>query len=187
MTLPAAAGPGAEHNACADGDDYVRLVRAAQRGDRDAYGQLYLRFGRAVHAVLMARLPPAQVDDLVQDVFLHALTRLRDLREPAAFGGWICTLARRRAADYYRRLARVDPLVEAFATAASPELAAEAAAAVDAIQKLPESYRETLALRLLGGCSGPEIAAITGLTADSVRVNLHRGFKLLRERLGETP
>jgi RNA polymerase sigma-70 factor (ECF subfamily) len=82
-------------------DDYVPLVAAAQRGDRDAYGELYLRFGRAVHAVLLARLPRAHVDDLVQDVFLHALTRLADLREPAAFGGWICTLARRRAVDHY--------------------------------------------------------------------------------------
>jgi len=170
-----------------DTDDYTGLVRAAQRGDRNAYGELYLRFGRAVHAVLVARLPRGQVDDLVQDVFLHALTKLSDLREPAAFGGWICTLARRRAADHYRRLPPVDPLVDAVAQGASPDVAAEAAAAVAAIQDLPESYRETLALRLLGGYSGPEIAAITGLTTDSVRVNLHRGFKLLRERLGETP
>ncbi|HEX6323359.1 MAG TPA: sigma factor-like helix-turn-helix DNA-binding protein, partial [Vicinamibacterales bacterium] len=64
---------------------------------------------------------------------------------------------------------------------------AEAAAAVAAIQDLPEAYRETLALRLVEGLSGPEIAAATGLRPDSVRVNLHRGFKLLRERLGATP
>jgi len=187
MTLPAAEGAGAEHSVRANGDDYVPFVRAAQRGDRDAYGELYSRFGRAVHAVLLARLPRAQVDDLVQDVFLHALTKLADLREPAAFGGWICTLARRRAADHYRRLPPLDPLVDSVARGASPDVAAEAAAAVAAIQDLPESYRETLALRLLGGCTGPEIAAITGLTPDSVRVNLHRGFRLLRERLGATP
>jgi RNA polymerase sigma-70 factor (ECF subfamily) len=41
-----------------------------------------------------------------------------------------------------------------------------------------------LVLRLVDGLTGPEIAALTGLTPDSVRVNLHRGFKLLRERLG---
>jgi RNA polymerase sigma-70 factor, ECF subfamily len=49
---------------------------------------------------------------------------------------------------------------------------------------LPEAYRETLVLRLVEGMTGPEIAARTGLTAASVRVNLHRGMKLLRERLG---
>lgn len=166
--------------------DYVPLVLAAQRGDREAYGELYLRFGRAVHAVLLARLPRAHVDDLVQDVFLHALTRLAELREPAAFGGWICTLARRRAVDHYRRMAPVGTPADPVAPGAPPDVIAEAAAAVRAIQDLPESYRETLALRLLGGLSGPEIAAVTGLTPDSVRVNLHRGFRLLRERLGVT-
>lgn len=166
--------------------DYVPLVRAAQRGDREAYGELYLRFGRAVHAVLLARLPRAHVDDLVQDVFLHALTKLAELREPAAFGGWICTLARRRAVDHYRRLPPAGTPADPVAPEASPDVIAEAAAAVRAIQDLPESYRETLALRLLGGLSGPEIAAVTGLTPDSVRVNLHRGFRLLRERLGVT-
>jgi RNA polymerase sigma-70 factor (ECF subfamily) len=49
---------------------------------------------------------------------------------------------------------------------------------------LPEAYRETLILRLVEGLTGPEIAEQTGLSAGSVRVNLHRGMKLLRERLG---
>ena len=166
--------------------DHVALVLAAQGGDRDAYGQLYCRFARAVHAVLLARLPRTQVEDLVQDVFLHAMTKLRELREPAAFGGWICTLARRRAADHYRRSAPDAPLPETIASGSSPEIAAEAAAAVAAIQELPEAYRETLAMRLIAGMSGPEIAAATGLTPDSVRVNLHRGFRMLRSRLGVT-
>jgi RNA polymerase sigma-70 factor, ECF subfamily len=166
--------------------DHVELVIAAQAGDRQAYGELYCRFARAVHAVLLARLPLGQVDDLVQDVFLHAMTKLRELREPAAFGGWLCTLARRRAADHYRRSVPTDPLPESAARQASPELLAEAAAAIAAIQELPEAYRETLAMRLIAGMSGPEIAAATGLTPDSVRVNLHRGFRLLRTRLGVT-
>ena len=53
-----------------------------------------------------------------------------------------------------------------------------------AIRDLPEAYRETLVLRLVEGMSGDEIAARTGLTSASVRVNLHRGIKMLRERLG---
>ena len=59
----------------------------------------------------------------------------------------------------------------------------EAHAALEAIQSLPETYRESLTLRLVEGMTGPEIAQRTGLTPDSVRVNLHRGMKLLRERL----
>jgi RNA polymerase sigma-70 factor (ECF subfamily) len=52
-----------------------------------------------------------------------------------------------------------------------------------AIRSLPEAYRETLALRLVEGMSGPEIAEQTGLTPASVRVNLHRGMLLLKEKL----
>ena len=51
------------------------------------------------------------------------------------------------------------------------------------IRSLPEAYRETLVLRLVEGMTGPEIAKRTGLTAASVRVNLHRGMKMLREQL----
>lgn len=158
-------------------------MRDARTGDRDAYGELYRRFSGAVHAVLVARLPRPDAEDLVQDVFLHAMTRLHELRDPAALCGWLCTIARRRAVDHYRGAVHQD-LVDTASSGASPELAAEASAAVAAIQTLPEAYRETLALRLLGGLSGPEIAAATGLTPDSVRVNLHRGFRLLRDRLG---
>ena len=52
------------------------------------------------------------------------------------------------------------------------------------IRRLPEAYRETLVLRFVEGMTGPEIAARTGLTPASVRVNLHRGMKLLRQKMG---
>ena len=51
---------------------------------------------------------------------------------------------------------------------------------------LPEAYRDTLVLRLVEGMTGPEIARRTGLTPDSVRVNLCRGMKLLRQALDGT-
>lgn len=160
---------------------------AARGGDRDAFGELYQRFARAVHGVLITRVPGKDADDLVQDVFLHAWPRLRELREPAAFGGWICAIARRRAMDHFRRARPADELTDTVASSDRPDVTAEAHAALEAIRALPEAYRETLVLRLVNGLSGPEIAAATGLTPDSVRVNLHRGFKLLRERLGATP
>jgi RNA polymerase sigma-70 factor (ECF subfamily) len=61
---------------------------------------------------------------------------------------------------------------------------AEAHHVLATIRELPEAYRETLVMRLLEGMSGPEIAEVTGLEPGSVRINLHRGMKLLRQRLG---
>jgi RNA polymerase sigma-70 factor (ECF subfamily) len=117
-------------------------------------------------------------------VFLHAWTRIRSLHEPAAFPGWIGAIARHRALDFVRRHPEETELVSDRGSGASPHLQYEAAEALDAIRDLPEAYREPLMLRLVEGCSGREIAALCGLTESSVRVNLHRGFTLLRERLG---
>jgi RNA polymerase sigma-70 factor (ECF subfamily) len=60
----------------------------------------------------------------------------------------------------------------------------EASEILAAIRSLPETYRETLVLRLVEGMTGNEIAGRTGLKPESVRVNLHRGMELLRQRLG---
>jgi RNA polymerase sigma-70 factor, ECF subfamily len=160
------------------------LVAAARSGDRSAFGELYSRHVRMVHGLVLARVPPRDADDVVHDVFLAAFERLADLREPAAFGGWLATIARRRAVDYHRS---ATPIVEAEETAGPDGRDREAALSVlAAIRALPEAYRETLMLRLVEGMTGPEIAARTGLTHGSVRVNLHRGMTHLRAVLGGT-
>jgi RNA polymerase sigma-70 factor (ECF subfamily) len=161
----------------------VPFVIAAQRGDREAYAELYRRFGKFVHAILLARVPYDAAADLAQEVFLHGWAEIDTLREPAAFGGWIGAMARRRAIDYRRRDGREVELTDRYASREAPDITLAATEALEAIRTLPETYRETLTLRLIEGCSGSEIATIIGLTPESVRVNLHRGFKLLRERL----
>jgi RNA polymerase sigma-70 factor (ECF subfamily) len=163
-------------------------VRQAQANDRAAFGVLYERFSRYVHGILLARLPADEASDLVQDVFLQAMERLTSLREPRAFAGWLATIARNRATDALRGRLTTEPLEDDRASPeAPPEARADAQRALAAIQRLPEAYRETLVLRLVEGLTGPEIARLTGLTPDSVRVNLHRGFRRLRELLGEAP
>jgi len=157
------------------------LVRAAAAGDRAAFGELYVRYARLVHGILLARVPPAEADDLVQDVFLSAMRQLRGLRTVAAFRGWLAAIARNRATDYFRQTRTCMPIEEN-----SPAKAGglEALEVLDVIRQLPEAYRETMILRLVEGMTGPEIALETGLTADSVRVNLCRGMKMLRGLLG---
>jgi RNA polymerase sigma-70 factor, ECF subfamily len=167
-----------------DTTDIAALVLAARDGDRQAFGQLYERHARMVHGVLLARVSPDEADDLVQDVFLAALRNLSSLREAAAFPGWLLTIARNRANDFHRRPHALEELPEeALAAHSSGHQAQEARAALEAIQALPDAYKETLILRLVEGMTGPEIAARTGLTEGSVRVNLHRGMKMLRAKI----
>jgi len=156
-------------------------IRAVASGDRDAFAQLYRAYIRLVHAILLARVPRRDVDDLVQEVFITAFVRIRELRDPAAFGGWIAAIARNRATDHRRQSRDQTPLPEDLP--GGDPIEAETLAVLDVIRKLPEAYRETLLMRLVEGMTGAEIAARAGLTPASVRVNLHRGMKLLRERL----
>lgn len=161
------------------------LVEAARGGDHGAFAELHARYWRVVRAVLLGTLAAADADDALQDVFMTALTRLRSLREPAAFAGWIVKIARNRAADLRRRAPaeRVRELDERYGTPETATDSAEAARALEVVRSLPAAYRETLLMRLVEGLTGPEIAERTGLTPGSVRVNLHRGIQLLRERL----
>jgi RNA polymerase sigma-70 factor (ECF subfamily) len=165
--------------AAASADDAV--VAAARAGDREAFGRLYERFGPMVHGVLLTRVPHTEVDDLVQDVFLAAFQRLSTLRAPGAFGGWLAAIARNRAIDYHRRSVAEQMTDDVPDGVVRPE--AEALAVLAVIQSLPPAYRETLVLRLVEGMTGDEISRRTGLTTASVRVNLHRGMKRLREAL----
>ena len=174
-----------------DSCDDLSLVNAARNGDRAAFGRLYERYARMVHGILLTRVPLSEVDDLVQDVFLLALPRLEDLRDIARFGPWLAAITRNRAHDYHRQSRTAIELTghvsaeEAEGRATSGLEEAEAAVALAIIRGLSETYRETLILRLVEGMTGPEIAARTGLSPGSVRVNLHRGMQQLRKKLSQ--
>ena len=163
----------------------IRLVEAARNGDRGAFTKLYEQYARMVHGIVLARAPRSEADDLVQDVFFFAWRKIHTVRDAAAFGGWIGMIARNRAMDYHRQKTETEELTENMAETMGdkPAPKAEAIAILKTIKALPEAYRETLVLRLVEGMTGPEISVRTGLTPESVRVNLHRGMKMLRERL----
>jgi len=159
------------------------VVEAARRGDRAAFGRVFEQFAPMVHGILLARLPSQDADDLLQEVFLLALERLDTLRSAPAVGGWLAMIARNRAVDFHRTRPTLVALPPNLSIA-DPRRS-EAAEVLAMIRTLPEAYREPLVLRLVEGMTGPEIAEQVGLTPASVRVNLHRGMQLLREKLGQ--
>src|SRR5215467_10182903 len=93
-------------------DEDDGLIRAAVEGDRSAFGELYVRYARMVHGILLARVPAGDAEDLVQDVFMSAMRQLRGLRTAAAFRGWLGAIARNRAIDYFRQVRPSVPLDE---------------------------------------------------------------------------
>jgi RNA polymerase sigma-70 factor (ECF subfamily) len=90
-------------------------------------------------------------------------------------------IARNRATDFHRRSRETVEISDDLRGPDSYE--SRAIEILELIRQLPNAYHETLVLRFVEGMTGPEIATRTGLTPASVRVNLHRGMKLLREKL----
>ncbi|HSB27848.1 MAG TPA: sigma-70 family RNA polymerase sigma factor [Pyrinomonadaceae bacterium] len=162
----------------------VVLVKAVLAGDRECFARLYSLYAPMVHGILLARVPRSEVDDLAQDIFLHAFRKLHTLRDLGAFGPWIAMITRNRAMDFYRRSRETVELTDDLRS--TDGTVSKATEILELIRGLPEAYRETLVLRLVEGMTGPEIAERTGLTPASVRVNLHRGMKQLRQKLGYT-
>lgn len=164
---------------------WVSWVGAARRGDHEAFTALHGHFGKLVHAIVISRVPASDASDLVQDVFLLVFQKLSSLEDDQAFPAWLAQLARNRASRHLRDAHPNEPLDEAPQQAAPDRSGApDARKVLKALQAMPEAYAETLAMRLVEGMTGPEISERTGLTPGSVRVNLHRGMALLREKLG---
>ncbi len=164
---------------------WVAWVRAARAGDRTAFASLHGHFKGMVHGIVLSRVKHSDAADLVQDVFITAMQKLATLEDDAAFGGWLATVARQHASRFLRDNPSHEELEDELPVAAPDASGApDARKVLTALRALPEAYRETLTMRLVEGMTGPEIAEQTGLTAGSVRVNLHRGMALLREKLG---
>lgn len=158
------------------------LVERIRSGDEEAFAQLYRRFAPTINAVVLARVPRDEVQDIVQEVFISAFRNIGSLKDANAVGPWLTKIARNRAAEFYRRFRSSEELDEQMTR--PPERRSEAAEVLKAIRSLNSSYGETLIMRLVEGMTAKEISERTGLTPESVRVNLHRGMEKLRNKLG---
>ena len=89
-------------------DEIVSLVERARTGDRSAYGELVQRFQSTVYAVALTRLRnPAEAQELAQEVFIHSMTKLDQLRDPHCIAGWLRQITVRMAIN---RMTRSGPL-----------------------------------------------------------------------------
>jgi RNA polymerase sigma-70 factor (ECF subfamily) len=180
-----------------NGDLEPALVRAAQRGDRAAFEELVRRTARTLFArVYLETGDPHLVEDLVQETYLLAWRRLRTLDDPARFRPWIGRIAQSVVIDAARRDARkkrAAPVTGDGALCNVPDASSEPPEdvgraelrdrALCALRSMPEEYRIPLTLRYLAGADYDAIARELALSNGSLRGLLHRGMKLLRERM----
>jgi len=182
-------------------DSEEALVRKAQRGDRAAFEELVRRTSRLIFARLYLETGDChRSEDLLQETLLSAFRSLRELSDPKGFRAWLLTIAHNRAIDAMRREQRkkrsAPPRSNAAALDHMPakalrpdeELEREEmrAQVLGVLRSLPEEFRLPLTLRYIAGADYETIQVQLGLSNGSLRGLLHRGMKLLRNKLEPT-
>src|SRR4051794_33375488 len=169
------------------------LVERAQAGDRAAFGALVEQFQRTVYAIALGRLGnPSEALELTQEVFLHVMRRLDQLREPERFAGWLRQVAVRMAINRAtRRVApasvedeilegaggrRDDPLDELIARERAKRL-------WEGLGRLKSLDRETLVAFYIHGQSLVEMAERLEAPIGTIKRRLHTARKRLKAEL----
>jgi RNA polymerase sigma-70 factor, ECF subfamily len=172
-------------------EEITVLVDKAKAGDRAAYGELVVRFEKSVYAMALARVrDPLEAQELAQEVFVHAMRKLPQLREPRAFAGWLRRITARMAIN---RLTRKGPLfgaepdvldaVPGYERSPDENLAlGEAKARLhDGLAELKPQDRATLEAFYLRGRSLKQMSREFAAPVGTIKRRLH----VARERLKE--
>jgi RNA polymerase sigma-70 factor (ECF subfamily) len=180
------------------GMDVVRILPADQAPGAEALGpaELLSREEASLRRVIQRYVrDAATVDDVFQEVSLKVLRRMDSVRDPLALRGWLFQLARNACLDHLRREDRrhqetVEDLGERRATGelgrnpGDHVLSRERVEAVRrALDRLPESQRDVIRLRVEEGLDHLAIAARLGISRQAVEVRLCRGRATLKAQL----
>jgi RNA polymerase sigma-70 factor (ECF subfamily) len=173
--------------------EIILLIERAQGGDRQAYGELVKRFQGSVYAMALARVrDPLEAQELAQDVFVHAMRKLPQLRDPRCFAGWLRRITARMAIN---RLTRRGPLFGAdpdlLATVADDLRTAEDRAEVGeavgqlkvGLARLKTLDRLTLEAFYLRGRSLKQMAREFEVPTGTIKRRLHVARQRLKEEL----
>jgi RNA polymerase sigma-70 factor, ECF subfamily len=187
----------------APNDPDAELVHRCLGGERDAFHELTVRYYRPVGAFLLKRVQrPDVVEDLAQETFLQAYRSLKEGRRPENFSSWLFGIAVNCCGKWLRRKRPTlfDP-ADPPDLPASPPAGAETeereeqehrlAALENGLAGLPTETRTLLEMKHRQGKTCEQIAAELGQPVGTVKSQLSRAYKALRERLtrpgGETP
>jgi len=177
----------------ADRESLITLVRAAQAGRREAFGQLYERFERHVFALAMRRLNNyGDAQELTQEVFVQALQKIGQLREPECFGGWLRSITHRMAINRIVRRAPAVPVEPESLAATCVESRTPLADAMAnertrqmraGMSRLRDLDRQTLEAFYLRGRSLLEMSDEFNSPVGTIKRRLHVARKRLAEQL----
>jgi RNA polymerase sigma factor (sigma-70 family) len=165
----------------------AELIAACRRGETAALGVIVERYQRAVCAVAYSAVRDRVLaEDIAQDTFVMAWSKLGSLRDSERLPAWLCGIARNLARTQRRRGRREEPAIDIERVATGDHIVGATpheqlderqteAVLADALERVPEKYREPLVLFYCEEKSAQEVARLLGMTDQAVHQRLTRG------------
>jgi RNA polymerase sigma-70 factor (ECF subfamily) len=174
--------------------DDVQLLKLAQDGDGDAFGELYERYAKVIFRFLYAHLNERlDAEDLTEEVFLRAWRSLATFREKGVpFAAYLYHIARNALIDHHRRSKRTAQETELFDDGKADDLPDPSSLVTNNLEhqelrqvlvQLREDYREVLVLRFLSELSPEETAQAMDRSVGAIRVLQHRARAAMKKLL----
>jgi RNA polymerase sigma factor (sigma-70 family) len=164
------------------------LIRAVLAGDGESFGFLVERYQQSVYALVCSLIHDfAAAEDITQEAFMTAYTRLAQLRNPAVFAAWLRRISINAARMWLRKRSRqeiatdMDRFIDS-GTGGKSGLRTEIA---EALASLPEGKREAAILCYMDGVSRKDAARFSGISETTLRKRLHDAKRLLQRRIVE--
>jgi RNA polymerase sigma-70 factor, ECF subfamily len=206
LTLMASEGPTLSRRPIAEvqaGDVDLELVRRAQAGDEQAFGQLVERNRRAVYRAAYAALGSSEdADDVAQETFVAVYQKLQGFRGESSFKTWLLSIAWRKALDRRRSVARwfrmtvtregsEDGMADVIDRLPAPDRSQEDNLAASQLQQtlqrlirtLPGKLRDALLLAGSGDYSYEQIGQMLAIPVGTVKWRVSEARRVLKRKL----
>jgi RNA polymerase sigma-70 factor, ECF subfamily len=164
------------------------LAKQAQLGDREAFLTLYNRYLNRVYNRVRSKVPPSDVDDVTQEIFIAMMRSLDKFEARSRFNTWLYTIVNRQIAEFYRKRSRSAEkqavefdLVGYLLAAPENENMDQELQIQKAFTSLPEHYQEIILARFADGLSFAEIAESRGQTLEAVKSLYRRAIQTIRD------
>jgi RNA polymerase sigma-70 factor (ECF subfamily) len=175
--------------------ELARLIKRIQKGDAEAFGQLYDRFHGPVYSYVLRQVGrPADAEDITSTVFVYVLEKIDGFTwRGAGFAAWLFRIARNDVLDYFRRqgtgareIAFPDEMLErpsGVLVEDQAETASDEQRLLVAIAQLSEEQRQVVLLKLMLNFSNKQVGEVLGKTEGAVKALTHRALLALRKEL----
>lgn len=165
---------------------HSEIIAGLKRGDRKSQFEIYKLYYKAMYnTVLRIVNNSLEAEDIMQDAFLSAFSKIETYKEEVSFGAWLKKIVINKSFDFLKKKKiQFDEINENFIDHEN-EISSEKTIKFkvelikEAMTKLPDNHRIILSLYLLEGYDHNEIAEILGIRASSSRSQLTRAKKKL--------